>query len=263
MGKKMTYYAYRRKVYETALLEALGRLHGEILNDGTDPNDAHTAELAKKFCDAFYKDELKLDSSSVADIKSRLSEASEFIRDISDTCENIANDKAEAVKLGEISPEEDETIALSDEDKAVMDQIFDIKKPTDDIEAIRDATVAALIAEDEKAQEVKNSLDIAQSQVAAGENPNALEETISRINAVGPTSLMNSIMNHFSTLAVQDINENGQFTSVADAMSQNKDVIKTRSVMMYTLFEMANRFGIHHYSPAEIERLAAELYYGR
>mgnify|MGYP006990357686 CR=1 FL=1 len=39
--------------------------------------------------------------------------------------------------------------------------ISTIKKPTDDIEAIRDATVAALIAEDEKAQEVKNSLDIA------------------------------------------------------------------------------------------------------
>lgn len=260
MGK-MTAYKYRRMVFTTALLESLGRLQCEILNDGktSDPD----LELAKKFTDAFYKDELKLDTSSISEIKARLYEGTEFIRDVADACENIADDKAAAVNAGEIEPEDDQEIELSEEDKAVLDQIFDLKKPVDDIEAIRDATVAALIAEDKKAQEVKNALDIAQSQVSSGENPEAMEETIARINKIGPTSLMNGIMNHFSTLAVKDINESGRFTSVASAMEQNRDIIKTRSVIMYSLFETANHLGIHKFTPDEIKHLTVELYYGK
>lgn len=260
MGK-MTAYKYRRMVFTKALLESLGRLQCEILNDGK--MDEPDLVLAKKFSDAFYTDELKLDSSSVADIKARLYEGTEFIRDVADACENIADDKAAAVNAGEIEPEDGQEIELSEEDKAVLDQIFDIKKPIDDIEAIRDATVAALIAEDKKAQEVKQALDIAQSQVSTGDNPQAMEETVARINKIGPTSLMNGIMNHFSTLAVKDINENGHFTSVATAMEQNRDIIKTRAVAMYSLFETANRMGLHKFTPDEIKRLTIELYYGK
>ncbi|MCM1230048.1 MAG: hypothetical protein NC489_07945 [Ruminococcus flavefaciens] len=263
---KLTQYQYRRQVFQAALLESLGRLQLEILNDGrcgTDNCSEADVNLMKKFSDAFYKEELKLETSTIAQVKTRLSEASEFIRDVADACEDIAEDKADAVKTGEIEPEDGQEIELSDEDKAVLNQIFDVKKPVEEIEAIRDATVAALIAEDKKAQEVRNALDIAQSQVSTGENPQALEETVKRINKIGPTSLMNAVMNHFSTLAIKDINENGTFTSVSDAMSKNRDIIKTRAVMMYTLFEAANVFKIKVFTPAEVKNLTYELYYGK
>lgn len=262
----MTKYKYRNLVFKTALLEALGRLQVEILNDGRcceNGCDDSMCQLVKKFSDAFYRDELKLDTSTIAQVKQKLSESSEFIRDIADTCEDIAEDKAEAIDSGDIEPEEGQEPELSQEDKAVLDQIFDIKKPIEEIEAIRDATVAALVAEDQKSQEVKNALDIAQSQVATGENPEAMEETVARINKIGPTSLMNGIMNHFSTLAVQDINKAGNFTSVADAMKKNSDIIKTRSVIMYSLFETAHMFHIHKFTPAEVQHLTKEIFYGK
>lgn len=263
MGK-LTYYEYRRRVFNKALLEALSNLHVEILNDercnGEDCREDE--ETIRKFSDAFYQDELQLDKSTIAQTKEKLAEASEFIRDIADAAEDIAEDKAEPVKEGEVEVEDDQEIELSEEDKAVMDQIFDVKKPVEEIEAIRDATVAALIAEDKKAQEIKNALDIAQSQVASGENAEAVEETVKRINKIGPTSLMNGIMNHFSTLAVRDINEAGNFTSVSTAMKNNRDIIKTRSAIMFSLFEAANVFKIHEFSPAEVKHLTYELYYG-
>lgn len=265
----MSKYQYRRKVFNTALLESFSRIQLEILNDGSGncctggPCSDDMCRAAKAFSDAFYKETLDLEHSTIAQTKQKLSEAAEFIRDVADACEDIAEDKADAIDAGEIEPEEDQEVELSEEDKAVLDQIFEVKKPVEEIETIRDATVAALIAEDKKSQEIKDALDIAQSQVSTGENPDAMEETVKRINKVGPTSLMNGIMNHFSTLAVKDINEAGNFAGVAKAMKDNRDLIKTRSVMMYSLFEACNLFGIKKFTPAEVKTLAYELYYGR
>ncbi len=262
---KLTYNEYRRRVFNAALLESLGKLQCMILNDGEECCDQDTQDmlaLARKFSDSFYKEELQLEKKTVAETMARLAETSEFIRDVAEECENIADDKAEAMKDEGLEVEDDQEIELTDEDKQALEQIFDIKKPVEEIEAIRDATVKALVAEDQRSQEMKQALDIAQSQVSTGEDPKAMEETVRRLNNVGPTSLMNALLNHYSTLAVKDINEAGKFSSVSKAMADNKEIIKERACMTYQLFETANLFGIHKFTPAEIKGIAFEFYSG-
>jgi len=121
--------------------------------------------------------------------------------------------------------------------------------------------VAALVAEEQKATEIKQAIDIAQSKVSAGEDPSTLEETVKRLESVGPTSLMNAIMNNISAQAVKDINENGQFTSVSKALADNADEIKSRAVAVYSLYEMASVFGMKKYSRDDVKNLALSIYY--
>ena len=262
---KLRVLEYRRKVFNTSLLECLSRIHLECAGIDCKCEEQETklvANKAKQMCDAFYKEQLKLDTSTIAQTKANLSEAVTFIQDCLNICETIADEKADVAEREELDIDEDEPIELSDEDEALIDQVFDEKDPDVQVDAIRDATVKALIAEDEKAKEVRDSISIAQSQVAAGEDPEALEETIQRLDRRGPTSLMNAILNYTSVSAVRFVNEHtGKAVGVGQVMSENADEIKTNASLLYMLYEMANVFGIAHWTAADIRHEAERIYH--
>ena len=262
--RTITYPEYRRRVFNKALLECFCKIHGQILNgdcavENTD-NERMT-EMAKRMCTTFFANELKLNTSTVSQTKDRLSEAAEFVRDCADVAEDIADKKADMAKDEKIEVTDEDDIELSPEEEGVIDQLFNSKAPTPQIDAIRDATVKALIAEDQKAAEIKQAIDIAQSKVASGAPPETLEETVKRLNKIGPTSLMNAIMNNVSVAAVRDINENGQFVSVGKALTENADEIKSRAVAIYTLYETISALGIKKYTSADVKSLALNIFY--
>lgn len=251
---------YRRRVFNTALLECLSRAHGEILNGTCGESDRETCEMADKMCKAFYADMLHLDKNTITATKAQLAESITFVKDCINISEAIAEQKAEDAKDVEI-PDSDK-VELSQEDNAVIDQLFDQKNPELQVEKIRDATVAALVAEDQKAQEIKDAVNIAKSQVADGtSNAEAMEETVNRINKRGPTSLMNAIINNVSRSAIKDVNNGGRFSTVGKVLHENADAIKTRAVMAYSLYEMSSVMGIHKYAPGEVQQIAYNIYY--
>ena len=105
---------------------------------------------------------------------------------------------------------------------------------------------------------------MANSKVAAGDDPKTVNETIERLNAVGPTSLMNAIMNATAGLAVKDVNEaSNSIVGVDKVLSDNADKIRERSVMLYNLYEAANVFGLKKFTEKEVREEAIRIYYGK
>ena len=110
---------------------------------------------------------------------------------------------------------------------------------------------------------MKDSLDIAKSQVSSGDNPEAYDEAVKRINAIGPTSLMNAIITNVTSHAIAKVNEAGNLPSsgkVGKIMRENADIIKTRAVAIYALYEMSSVFAIKKYTPSDVKKLAHNLY---
>lgn len=263
--KTISIREYKRRVFNACLLECFGRieLQGTGLNEAVGYHECYQAEMAKKMSDAFYTDLLTLNDCTIDMTKKKLSESVTFIKDCINISEAIAEDKAEICAKEELEIPEDQQIELGEEDTALINKVFEEKNPELQVDQIRDATVNALLAEDKKAQEIKDSLNIANSQVAAGADPKILEETVSRLNR-GPTSLMNAIINHVSTSAVKDVNENSTApVSVGKVLAENAEEIKDRAAMMYMLFEAASVFGIKKYTSKEVEKLANEIYYNK
>ena len=256
---------YRRRVFNTALLECFSRLHESCCEfDMTDCHDAHMADVAKKMCNAFFTDKLNLNDCTIGMTKKNLSEATTFIKDCIDISESIACDKADCAAKEDLEMTDEQPIELSPEDQHLIDKLFDEKSPQMQVDEIRDATVKALLEEDKKAQEIRDSLSIAQSQVSAGGNPKVMEETVNRLSNRGPTSLMNAIMNAVATAAVKDVNENSDSpVSVGTVMTENAEEIKNRAMMIYMMYECANKFGIIHYDTKAVKKLSEEIYYNR
>ena len=254
---------YKRRVFNHALLECFARIQ-ECCCEINPAEEPRYAEMAKKMSDAFYTDALALNDCTIDQIKKKLSESVTFIQDCIALCENIADCKMKECQDAECDIPEEQKIELSPEDEGLVDKLFDEKSPDLQVDSIRNATVKALVAEDQKAQEIKDALDIAQSQVAAGSNVDAMEEAVTRINGRGPTSLMNAIMNAVSSAAVKDVNENAKApVSIGKIMSENAKEIKTRAVMLYSLYEASNVFGIRTYTQNDIKKIANDLYYGK
>lgn len=263
--KTISTLEYKRRVFNRCLLECFGRIELQAtgLNEAVEPHDCFHAEMAKKMSDVFYTDLLKLNDCTIGMTKKNLSESVTFIQDCINISEAIAEDKAAAATEEGLEIPEDHQIELSEEDMALIDKVFDEKNPQLQVDQIRDATVKALLAEDKKAQEIKDSLNIANSQVAAGADPKTLEETVSRLNR-GPTSLMNAIINNVSTAAVKDVNENSKTpVSISKVLSENAEEIKDRAAMMYMLYEAASVFGLKKFSSKDVERIANEIYYNK
>ncbi|MDE6040900.1 MAG: hypothetical protein K2F99_04925 [Muribaculaceae bacterium] len=259
---KITPMEYRRRVFNATLTECLCRLQEEVLNPDGDM-EPHELRQLRAFSEAFYKDALDLNGKTIQQTRQLLSEADQFVQDAMDTAEQIADDKKDAVERNKMYVTDDQDVEFSEEDNAIMDQLFDLKKPTPAIDQIRDATVAALVVEDQKSKEIKDAIDIAKSQVDAGADPKVMEEAVSRINAIGPTSLMNGLLNYFSSQAIKQINESGTFTSINEAMADNRDIIKDRATMVYSLYEASSVLGICKYDRNQIEKLAHDFYYGK
>ena len=263
---RIQYAEYRRRVFNTALLECFSRIHSMCtgLNQPKNDHDYTLAEMGIGMSNEFYRQMLNLDTSTISQTKKNLSEAVTFIQDCVSICESIAEEKAASAEEEGLDTDADKP-ELNAEESDLISKVFDEKSPNLQIEAIRDATVKALLAEDKKAQEIKDSLSIAQSNVAAGDmDEKSLEETVNRLGKRGPTSLMNAIINAVSVAAVKNVNENSNgVVPIGSVMAANADEIKTRSAMMYMLYESSSVFGIHKYTSAEVKRIAEEIYYGK
>lgn len=264
---KMSLIEYRRRVFNTALLEGMCRIHGKILNgdlnvDNPDTGSDRMKTMAHRMCTEFYDDVFGLKNKTIRQTKESLSESVTFIQDLLETSEAIAEQKMEDAKKAGIEMDNDQEIELGDEDKEVLDQLFNQKSPDLQVEQIRDATVKALLAEDKKAQELKDALSIANSKVSSGGDMDVMKETVDRLNRRGPTSLMNAILNAMSNVAVQSVMESTTGISVGTIMKENADEIKTRAVMLYTLYEMNNVL-IKPYSQKEIQAIAESIYYNK
>lgn len=254
------YPEYKRRVFNTALLECISKVHLLALDGNDEPEDRALSEMAVRLSKTFFEDELNLKKSTIDATKRRLSESVQFVQDCIAISENIAEDKAEVAEKEGVEFAADQEIELSDEDEEVIEQLFDTKSPKPQVDAIRDATVKALLEEDKKAQEVKEAIDIAHSKVAAGEDPKSLEETVTRINRQGPTSLMNAILNTVTSTAIKDVSNAGNFTSVSKVMQENADQIKSRVAAIYALYETASVLGINKYTDRDIRNLTLNIF---
>lgn len=274
----ISYREYKRRVFNECLIECLCGLHYLTLVESCDSDGNRTKRLrysqlnenfdtamAAKMARAYYTDELKLDKSTISETKERLCGKNSFIDDVIEICEAVAETKAEDAEEEKLEIPGELSVELSEEDQTLIDKVFDEKPPEDELAAIRDATVDALIAEDKKAEEIKNAIDIAKASAANSDNGSkAIEETINRISAKGPTSLFNAILTRISSEAVNEVVSTAGDKSVSTIMSDNKDTIKNRAIMMYNLYEMAHVFGIHVMkSKSEVEALAKQIYYGK
>ena len=255
---------YRRQVFNHTLLECLSRIEMSCCEINP-AEEALNAQRAKKMSDAFYTDLLTLNGCTISQTKKNLSEAVTFIQDVMVLAEAVADDKASTAAENDMEIPENQKIELSEEDNALIDKLFNDKNPTVQISAIRDATVKSLLAEDKKAQEIKDSLSIAQSQVAANRgDTKVMEETVARLGNRGPTSLMNAIMNATAALAVKDVNENSTApVSVGQVMANNAQEIRNRSIMLYSLYEASSVFGLKKYSEKEVRAISERIYYGK
>ena len=291
MSRLITYPEYKRRVFNKIICETFSRIQIAALTEDTDEapdgeklvqkaiekqadhgilngsGDMKPSERAaiENMVESYLNmpDVLNLHKATINETIERLKNADYFMFEAAQVAERIADAKAAEAKEDDIKLNDEDDVELSQEDKAVMDQLFELKGPQPQIQQIRDDTVKALIAEEQKANEIKDAIDVAKADVASGANPNALKETTDRLNRVGPTSFMNGLLNQFSSAAIKDINESGNFTSVRDAMALNRDHIKTNAVMVYSMFETANVMGIRKYSKKEIENMAKEAYYAK
>lgn len=261
--KTISYNEYRRRVFNEAVLTCLETVTIKCCE--IDPKtDGNYVDTAKKMTDQFYRDLLDLDNSTITKTKATLAESVTFVKDVINISEAIANSKAASAAEEKLEIPADQEITMSDEDRAIIDKLFEEKGPTVQIDAVRNATVAAILSEDRKAQEIKNALDIAQSKVAESGKPEELEETVKRLSNRGPTSLMNAIMNACAGAAVKSVNENSKTpVSVGTVMSENAELIRNRATMMYTLYEASSVLGIHNYSTADVKHIADQIYYNK
>ncbi len=266
MSKRISYQEYKRRVFNTALVECLNTVEVQAINGccDLDTKSDQYKEMCKKMTDSFYTDLIGLDKNTITDTKNKLAEAVTFVKDCINISEAIAEDKMQMAADEKIEVTDETKPELSDEDKYLIDKLFDEKNPEVQVDAIRNASVNALLAEDKKAQEIKDSIDLAKLRVSSGEDPKVIEETVKSIGSRGPTSLMNAILNSISTMAIKDINENSEeIKSVSTIMSEAADDIKSRAVMLYSLYEASSILGIHKWTPDEVRREASRIYYNK
>lgn len=254
---------YKRRVFNAALLESLGKFN--LICCEIDPEkEPDKVKMAKTMTDVFYTDMLDLNNKTIKATRLGLQEAVSFVQDMLDICEAVADQKASDAAEHDLEIPENQKIELSDEDEEVIERLFDEKKPTIQIDQVRDSTVKALMAENRKSQEIKDALDIAQAQVQSGENKNAIQETSAAIGNRGPTSLMNAIMNSMAGMAFKSVNENSSTpVSINQVMAENADEIRARSVMAYALYEGSSVLGIREWTTTDLKNEADRIYYGK
>lgn len=263
MAKKISYLEFKQRVFNEAFLTCLSVFHKKVLTEGTETTGLdcpiHTAEMMDKMCRAFFDDMLNLPNNTIKSTMKKLDSSTTFVKDCAKLCETIADMKSAKAQDDGLEIEEDQKIEMSPEDEQLIKTVFEDKNPKLEAETVRDATVNALLAEDKKAQEIKDAINMAKKSNDA----KTIEETFSRLDR-GPTSLLNAIMNNFTQTAYREVNENSAgVTSMSDVMRSNKDEIRDRSLMMYSLYEMANVLGIHHYTEKEIKDIAERIYYNK
>lgn len=263
MAKKLSYAEFKQRVFNEAFLTCLSKFHAKVLTEGTDTTGlecpVHTAQMMDKMCRAFFSDMLDLPHNTVKTTMKKLDTATTFVKDCAKLCETIADMKSAKAQEENLDVEEDQKVEMSPEDEKLIDTVFDEKNPEVEAQTVRDATVNALLAEDKKAQEIKDAIDMAKKSNDA----KTMEETYNRLDR-GPTSLLNAIMNNYAQTAYREVNENSAgVASMSEVMYNNKEEIRNRSLMHYAMYEMANVLGIHKYTQKEIKDIAEHIYYNK
>ena len=271
--RNISYREFKRRVFNEALQECLTKFTLKCCNGDsrmdTQMDSNRVAEIAANMSKDFYSNMLNLNEKTITETKKNLCEAVTFIQDCIAVSEAIAEEKANDAQEEHLEIPEDQNIELSKEDQEVIDTLYDDKEPTVQIDAVRDATVKALIAEDRKAQEVKDAINIANAQVKVDEQEhgkeeaeNALKETAYRMNR--PHSLMHAIMNGFSRTALKSVSESAgadKIRNPGQVLKEHANEIKIRSIIMYSLFESSSVLGIKEYTPNEVKKIAEGIYY--
>ena len=259
---------FKRRVFNSALCECFAKIHAKCLGineDQTlfgyypDANETYLSEMANTMAKTFIRSELNLDKATIATTKKALAESCTFMQDCVALCEAIADDKMKAAVENDVKATDDmKEPELNAEEKELIQNLFDRKDPEVEADAVRDATVKALLAEREKANKIKEATSIAQQ---AGDQ-NKLQETVARISSRGPTSLMHAMITAVSEAAVKDVHEKNPTAKIGTILSENADEINTRAAMMYALYEAVNAFSIKKYSKRDIEQISREIYAG-
>lgn len=259
---------FKRRVFNSALCECFAKIHAKCLGineDQTlfgyypDANETYLSEMANAMAKTFIRSELNLDKATIATTKKALAESCTFVQDCVALCEAIADDKMKAAVENDVKATDDmKEPELNAEEKELIQNLFDRKDPEVEADAVRDATVKALLAEREKANKIKEATSIAQQ---AGDQ-NKLQETVARISSRGPTSLMHAMITAVSEAAVKDVHEKNPTAKIGTILSENADEINTRAAMMYALYEAVNAFSIKKYSKRDIEQISREIYAG-
>ena len=259
---------FKRRVFNSALCECFAKIHAKCLGineDQTlfgyypDANETYLSEMANTMAKTFIRSELNLDKATIATTKKALAESCTFVQDCVALCEAIADDKMKAAVENDVKATDDmKEPELNAEEKELIQNLFDRKDPEVEADAVRDATVKALLAEREKANKIKEATSIAQQ---AGDQ-NKLQETVARISSRGPTSLMHAMITAVSEAAVKDVHEKNPTAKIGTILSENADEINTRAAMMYALYEAVNAFSIKKYSKRDIEQISREIYAG-
>ena len=259
---------FKRRVFNSALCECFAKIHAKCLGineDQTlfgyypDANETYLSEMANTMAKTFIRSELNLDKATIATTKKALAESCTFVQDCVALCEAIADDKMKAAVENDVKATDDmKEPELNAEEKELIQNLFDRKDPEVEADAVRDATVKALLAEREKANKIKEATSIAQQ---AGDQ-NKLQETVARISSRGPTSLMHAMITAVSEAAVKDVHEKNPTAKIGTILSENADEINTRAAMMYALYEAVNAFSIKKYSKRDIEQISRDIYAG-
>lgn len=271
MIRKISYAEYERRVFNTILTECFVKIHAMV--NGLDENCSkmecysetngecpeHVADMAAKMARNFFKEEMCLDKCTIKQTKKNLEESTTFVKDCIALAEACAKEKAESAASENLElTDDDKGDEVGDEEKSEIQKLFDAKAPTVTADVVAKASVQALIDEKKKSEEVKDAIDLAK---AAGDTK-TIEETVNRLSRRGPTSLMNAIMTFVSECAVHDVNDNGidKNISIGNILKENAEEIRTRSAMMYTLFETMNAFGFKKYSKRDLEKASWNIY---
>ena len=271
--KKISYREYQRRVFNTLLTECFVKLHA--MANGMDecssqmesyPNGSNApqrlVEMANNSARIFFRNEMDLDKCTITETKNKLKNATTFVKDCVALCEEAAEEKAEFAKEQKLElTDDDKAEEVGEEEKSEIGKLFAQDAPTVTADVVAKASVDALMQEKEKSEEIKDAIDLAK---AAGET-DKLEEAVTRLSKRGPTSLMNAIMTAISEAAVKDVNnyDPHEARNVGNVLRDNKDEIRNRSLIMYSLYETISAFGFKSYTPREVKNLAWDIYQGK
>ena len=276
MTNRISYREYERRVFNNLLTECFVKMHAMAndLDESCCKNmQTHVernvecpkarAEMARKMASEFFKDEMCLKTCTINETKKKLCEATTFVRECAEKCEELAKEKADdaADKKLELT-DDDQGDEVSEEDKSELNRMFDTKAPTVTADVVAKASVQAMVDEKKKSEEIKDAIDLAK---AAGDTK-GLEETVARMERRGPTSLMNAINTFVCESAVRDVDANlpeGGRLSIARVLEENAEEIRARSMIMYSLYETMNAFGFKRYTEADIRKASWDIYQGK
>lgn len=267
--KTISNMEFKRRVFNSALCECFANIHAKCLGIHEnaalfgyypDANEEYLAEMASSMAKAFCREELNLDKSTISETKSAIAAGGNtFMEECVALCEGIADEKMVAAVENKVTATDDmKEPELNPEEKELIKNLFDRKDPEVEADAVRDATVKALLAEREKANKIKEATSIAQQ---AGD-ANKLEEAVNRIASRGATSLMHALITSISESAIRDVHAKNPQAKIGTILSENADEINTRAAIIYSLYEAFNAFGIKKYSKRDIEALSRKIYNG-